>query len=392
MVKLRRVYEYNCFESQKDLDDLKDHLGDNLYNDYMKIRDRIPKNLNDYKDFQKLKKLPISNVKNFVDNFQSESERRKEAKKGAKKLYEDSDWLVYKITTYPAAVEYGKGTKWCITGSGVLEDGSDWFDHYIEDRNLDGGYYYFINKKDSSKKYCILQTKDKKINSIWDAKDRAFPIQLCDDLLPEIKEIPDLKRSSIDDLIYYIRHPDKTKDINIENIIKGISNLNQRDSLGNLPLNEAVQFGNEDIVKLLLQYGADPNSRDSDGRNSLFLAEGLFKRKEHRNIVNLLLEHGADPNCLDKNRNTPLMNNLFSISITESLLEHGADPNIRNFMDDTALLIARDYYTVLALLEHGADPNVKNEDGVTPLLNFRFSYSKNDKKVVDLLKEYGAKE
>ncbi len=386
MVKLRRVYEYNCLESQKDLDDLKDHLGNDLYNDYMKIRDKIPKDQNDYKDFQKLKKLPISNVKNFVDNFQSETERRKEAKKGAKKLYEDSDWVVYKITTYPAAVEYGKGTKWCITGSGVLEDGSDWFDHYIEVRNLDGGYYYFINKKDSSKKYCILQTKDKKINSIWDAKDESFPIQMCDDLLPEIKEIPDLKRSPMDELIYYIRHPDKNKDINIENIIKGISNLNKMDSVGHLPLNEAVQFGNEDIVKLLLQYGADPNSRDSDGRNSLFLSEGLLKRT-HINIVNLLLQHGADPNCLDKSRITPLMNNLFSGSITESLLQHGADPNIRNFMDDTALLRAKTYYVVLALLEHGADPNVKNEDGVIPLLKFR-----DNKRIVDLLKKYGAKE
>ena len=82
MVKLRRVYEYWCFESEKDKEDLKKHLGDDLYNDYMKIRDKITKGDNDYKDFQKLKKLPIKDVRSFVDNFQSETDRRKEAKTG----------------------------------------------------------------------------------------------------------------------------------------------------------------------------------------------------------------------------------------------------------------------------------------------------------------------
>ena len=50
MVKLRRVYESDLYlESKKDLDDLKDHLGDKLFDDYMKIRDRIPKDQNEFK-------------------------------------------------------------------------------------------------------------------------------------------------------------------------------------------------------------------------------------------------------------------------------------------------------------------------------------------------------
>lgn len=53
MVKLRRISESELFlESEKDKEDLKNHLGEDLYNDYMKIRDRIPKDQNDYKDFQ----------------------------------------------------------------------------------------------------------------------------------------------------------------------------------------------------------------------------------------------------------------------------------------------------------------------------------------------------
>ena len=44
MVKLRRVYEsILTLESKKDLDDLKVYLGDKLFDDYMKIRDKITK-------------------------------------------------------------------------------------------------------------------------------------------------------------------------------------------------------------------------------------------------------------------------------------------------------------------------------------------------------------
>ena len=106
MVKLRRLFvieNYNlALESKKDLDDLKKHLGDDLYNDYMKIRDRIFDS--EWKDFQKLKKKDPEEIKDFVDNFQSKSDKRKSDKvSGAKKIYSDDDWDVYKITSYPAA-------------------------------------------------------------------------------------------------------------------------------------------------------------------------------------------------------------------------------------------------------------------------------------------------
>ena len=42
MVKLHRVFESDLYlESKKDLDDLNNYLVDRLFDDYMKIRDRI---------------------------------------------------------------------------------------------------------------------------------------------------------------------------------------------------------------------------------------------------------------------------------------------------------------------------------------------------------------
>ena len=303
MVKLRRLYEYWCFESQKDLDDLKDHLGDDLYNDYMKIRDRIPKDQNDYKDFQKLKKLPISNVKDFVDNFQSESERKKEAKKGAKKLYEDSDWLVYKITTYPAAVEYGKGTKWCITGRypGHEGRGEEYFNNYIDDHDLDGGYYFYLNKKDPSEKFCVLQTKDKKIDSIWDAKDKTKGVEgekffnETGVILPKVKEVNIQDIPDKDIIIRRDLHNAISKrDIALmKNILKKNPNMNlEKDPryLNDPFIYFAILKDVKEAVKLLLDFGVDPNIKNSDGESLLSFADSWDSSQE---IIDLLKKYGA---------------------------------------------------------------------------------------------------
>ena len=301
MVKLRRVYESDLFlESQKDLDDLKDHLGDDLYNDYMKIRDKIPKDQNDYKDFQKLKKLPISDVQDFVDNFQSESERRKEAKKGAQKLYEDSDWLVLKITTYPAAVEYGKNTKWCITGRypGHEWRGEEYFNDYIDQRNLDGGYYFYISKKDPKEKYCVLQTRDRKIDSIWDSQDtdQGNSAYFLDVKLPYVKEVG-LETVQITDLFSAIREGDL-------DIVKDCFNkdlVNVRGSNGTTPLLLAIGFSNLDIAEFLLKNGADVNMPDQDGNTPLINA----CLNEDLDLVKMLVKYGADINVKTK-YGTPL--------------------------------------------------------------------------------------
>ena len=48
-----------------------------------------------------------------------------------------------------------------------------------------------------------------------------------------------------------------------------------------------------EIVKYLIDHGADPNAKDDIGRTALILASenGQFE------IVKCLIEHGADPNA-----------------------------------------------------------------------------------------------
>jgi len=100
----------------------------------------------------------------------------------------------------------------------------------------------------------------------------------------------------------------------------------------------------EEIIKLLLEYGADPNVRDNIGWTALMLASRNSNIDSTEGTVKILLEYGADPNIKDNNGWTALMMSS-RYSNTEST--EG---------------------TVKLILEYRADPNIKNDDGWTSLM------------------------
>ena len=370
MVKLRRVFESELYlESKKDLDDLKSFLGDKLFDEYMKIRDRISKDQNEFKDFSKLKKMDKEDIQDFVSSFQSKSDKKKSDKtEGAEKLYEDEDWVVYKITTYPAAKYYGSNTTWCITGryKGHEERGEYYFNDYIKGNNLDGGYYFYISKHDPKEKYCILQTKDKRIHSIWSAEntDMGSSMLSADIDLPEVEEV-NLKRPTDNELLldscYVGKDPKKVRNC----LLRG-ANPNIKDEYGDTPLILTINVDNLsskrlNIVKHLLKYGADPNLINDDGDSPLYIAY----MKKHDTVVDLLLEHGSDPNIKFLNGNSILGSEVLkgNKDMVELFLKYGADPNIsiKDFTGKTQTLIEK-------ATERGYG------------------------EIVDLLKKYGAKE
>jgi ankyrin repeat protein len=63
---------------------------------------------------------------------------------------------------------------------------------------------------------------------------------------------------------------------------------------GRRPLSAAVQFGHDEIVRLLLERGADPTWEESTAPRGLSLHDAA--RAGKRALVELLLAHGADPN------------------------------------------------------------------------------------------------
>ncbi|GAB3147921.1 ankyrin repeat domain-containing protein [Microbispora hainanensis] len=139
---------------------------------------------------------------------------------------------------------------------------------------------------------------------------------------------------------------------------------------GTTPLYRAAVDGHHDIVRLLLEYGADPDQPSGGHGEGLPLCAAACWN--HAETVQALLDGGADPDAAEEGGWTPLLwaaanGNLESADI---LLDAGADPGRADDDGDTPLTLAAvfgAYGIVWSLLEHGADPSAPGWDGMTPL-------------------------
>ena len=141
-----------------------------------------------------------------------------------------------------------------------------------------------------------------------------------------------------------------------------------------------LDIQNADIVKLLLEHGANPNESyhiipNGTRYSTLTAAITVTKNAE---IVKLLLEHGANPNLIEditfddgtkgkKSMLTYAVLDAKNADIVKLLLEHGADPNksyhiipngARYSTLTAAIAVTKNAEIVKLLLEHGADPNL----------------------------------
>lgn len=181
----------------------------------------------------------------------------------------------------------------------------------------------------------------------------------------------------------------------VKNLIQEGINLDLQDEHGNTALQYSIENGHIDIVKLLLVAGADPNVENSplsvdlnnkyiEGDDALAMEQII---NEIRNLkctsalhsaikrndidsLKLLLEYGADPNVLDLGHCSPLhwaatKNNLVAVKL---LLEAKIDPNLQDLAKSTALheAVRKKNITIIELLiKNGANPNLADIGGET---------------------------
>jgi hypothetical protein len=163
--------------------------------------------------------------------------------------------------------------------------------------------------------------------------------------------------------------------------------------VGNAPLIMAAGRGfpeGEQITKLLLDAGANPNVADSDGRTPLMAAEAFIYREpwgaSSHVITKELLTRGADPNARSKTGLTPLIAaagqfNHDDPSFLQELIDAGADVNAADESGKTALMAAAEeghVSKVRFLLDKGADVNARDKSGKTALQYARPPRNKND--------------
>jgi hypothetical protein len=137
---------------------------------------------------------------------------------------------------------------------------------------------------------------------------------------------------------------------------------------GNSPLHAAVENGNLEIVKFLLNSGAKINSKNFEKRTPLMMLD----EDATPELVNLLLGYGAKINSADKKKNTALIlaAAYAGKDVIQALISAGANVNAVNKQGETALMNAAENgetEIVQLLLGSGADANARNRDGKTAL-------------------------
>ena len=118
------------------------------------------------------------------------------------------------------------------------------------------------------------------------------------------------------------------------------------------PLHRAIEMGRKDVVKLLLDAGAEANRVGFCERTPLHFAAHFG----HEEIVQLLLCAGADPNGGNITGTTPLhlAASIGRIDVVKLLLRSGADPNKADINGKTPLCCSMKYgqFVVAKLLLH----------------------------------------
>lgn len=108
--------------------------------------------------------------------------------------------------------------------------------------------------------------------------------------------------------------------------------------------------GQIEWVNLLLNDGADPNLVEKDEGNTALHTAVEAKRSD---IVRLLLDRGANPNAQNYLGNTPLHQAAKhgEVELSQLLIEYGADVNLRNLQRHSAWDKAQEFPELLAILE-----------------------------------------
>ncbi|KAK8118528.1 uncharacterized protein PG998_003154 [Apiospora kogelbergensis] len=142
-------------------------------------------------------------------------------------------------------------------------------------------------------------------------------------------------------------------------------------------LKEAVMRHDLESVRLLLLFGADPNSADSDGITPLFAAV----EESFIDGAGLLLKYGADSNlAAGPTLETPLGLSVIEdkFSFAKLLLTYGGDSNHVMGDGDTILIKSitktRPIRFIKLLLAYESDSNAKNREGKTPLFEAITAY------------------
>ncbi|PMK00355.1 ankyrin repeat domain-containing protein [Vibrio sp. 10N.261.55.A7] len=131
---------------------------------------------------------------------------------------------------------------------------------------------------------------------------------------------------------------------------------------------EAILYGDERVVKALLNFNIDPSKPDSDGYTPLMVAI----ETEQLNVVDMLVAKGADLHFADLEGGYPMW---YAVDggnkqIIEQLVKHGASLNRLDEINQTILMFAASAGEMDLIpygIEAGVSPLEQDSEGDTML-------------------------
>lgn len=144
----------------------------------------------------------------------------------------------------------------------------------------------------------------------------------------------------------------------IKMLLERGADVNAQNNLDETPLTEAAHRGHKEIIEILINAGANINSNTLYGSTALMNAAS----RGHKEIVHLLLHAGANINDQNNSNRTALIDAVSNghTEVTQMLLNAGANVNIKNVRNNTALTYAlrsQDKEIIEILLQAGASNN-----------------------------------
>jgi len=185
-------------------------------------------------------------------------------------------------------------------------------------------------------------------------------------------EIPEHKQKLNDELANAVRNGNISK---ANDLLDAGADINSTDDCGNTPLMQAIWFRKKDMIKFLLEKGADVNFKNKKGVTALAKASQRHWLDD-ADTVKLLIEAGAR------------VNDTYPWSPSDEYIAP-----FLSFYEWTALMIAcysAHAGAVEALLSAGADVRYIDEKGITPLMLAAFRRSPGSVKTIQLLIDAGA--
>lgn len=168
-----------------------------------------------------------------------------------------------------------------------------------------------------------------------------------------------------DDLNYIITHyPNLDPNCRIQYI------SHERRRMNNYLLHIAIIHRNFDIVKYLIDIGADLEVKDDFGSTALLIATDEYDPEDEvdHDIIMLLINRGANIHAQTPNGITPLYHAVIAddVNLTKLLLDNGANINDIYFHNISLLHLASEHQNldmIRLLLDYGVDPTILDREG-----------------------------